>query len=229
MSHNPARLEQPHHRHRQPELTDGIRHSDIMKRHGGGAGMPSMAMREKTRHGVGVTLFEGAFVVRHEVMFSGNSIGFGVHETGDRLVRVQKGSMFVIVEDDGERKIRPLSEGGYFQAARGLRYGFATSGVDGVELLIVETPDYDKGWTQLEEPTVGTATMPMAAPAAEVMGSTRARDLDAATHAQAEEMAAQQGRRRTPSASTAAAAQPNANSTNSIGVNPRPSGPPREE
>lgn len=228
MSYNPTRLENKNRQRPTPGLEDGTRHSHIVKKYGGASLIPNAANKIKTQLGYQVPLFASAdFVTRHEVMHQASNTGLGYSETGDRTILVRRGTLFVAFENEsGVRESVKLPNGNCFHAPRGMKYGLATSGVDGVELYITESVDYEKGWKALEAVTIGQGHDDIQDEVSVIAAPVR-RQANPVTVAQAQEMAtASATHRRQPRATGPVAG---ASSTNAVGVNLRPSGPPVEE
>lgn len=226
MSFNPTRLQQTQNqRVRTPPPNTGRTHAQIMARHN--ASREPIGPRTKTPYGFYELAFgSDAFEVRRETMHAGSSIGYGCNETGDRVVVVERGILFAFLSDEeGNVTNMRLTPGAVLQAPRGRKHGYATSGDDGVEILVIETSGYAAGWEQLQAATE-TAR---AAPATSAPMPVRPRDraLDEVTQAQAQQEGEVRSRRRAKSAD-GPSREINANSTNVIGVNPRPTGIPSE-
>jgi hypothetical protein len=220
-----AEVEQARGRRENMDVNAGIRHSEIVKREGVARGVPTDAKRTNTAHGLAYELFDcQAFQVRHEVLYAKNSTGVGINDEGDRVVIVQRGVLFATVEDEkGNLVYRQLQVGGVLQAKRSTRYALASSGVDSVELLVIETPDYDKTWKVLGDPVVTEGAENQLASATSLVTAVAPRNaaLDAKTREQAAAASGQPVR----VATKKAAGGPDT----VLGVNPRPSGPPVEE
>lgn len=229
MSFNPTRIAQSANRSNQtrtPGPGAGRTHAQIMAKQN--VTRTPIGPRTQTRHGYTELAFEGKeFIARRESMHAGNSIGYGLNPGGDRMVFVESGMVFGFLADElGDVQTIKMGPGHVLRAPRGVKHGYATSGVDGADVLVVESVDYDKGWKQLQSATETARAAPNgAAPIATTLAP-RDRSLDAATKAQAEEVAAVRGRRRAKVDGPATDINPN--STNSIGVNPKPMGPPVE-
>lgn len=223
MSFNPTRLQQnQNQRVRTPPPNTGRTHAQIMARHNAST-RESIGPRTKTPYGFYELAFgSDAFEVRRETMHAGSSIGFGINETCDRVVVVERGILFAFVPDaDGNVSTLRLTPGAVLQAPRGRKHGYATSGDDGVELLVVEPAGYAEGWKQLQPSTETARAAPMTSAPLPVQPRNRA--LDEVTKTQAQDEGATRSRRRAKSVD----GQPtelNANSTSVIGVNPRPGG-----
>lgn len=232
----------------------GTKHSEIMKRRGVGVTVP-MEDREPTPHGFTAGVFSGDFVVRHEVIGAGNNLGFGVNKKGDRVIRVSSGQLFVFVSDKenkGNKTILKIIAGRYFRAPKGLKYGLAASGTEDVELMVIESPNYADGWKLLEEGETREVSNVLAGvhpEEATSVESSQLIDVDLVETrtkrrrrtSKAKEQALSQARKNKkvskviPQAANGAGqrvgrnASTNANSATVVGVNPRPSGPPKEE
>jgi len=226
MSFNPTRLDpafKSRSNHRQPPPGAGTTHSQIALKYARPRTVPP-GDKKSTPHGHAVTLFTTPdFVVRHEVMFQKNNIGIGVNPKGDRSICLIKGTLFVNFEQNGVMQMVRLAEGNYFHFPKGTKYSLATSGTDGADFSVVESVGYEKTWTQIETPTAGeeiSGNVEYEVAAPQVVR--RQQDPNAVANAleQAQQAAA---RRRSPK--QAAAAAWSSNSANTIGVNPRPSGP----
>lgn len=224
MSFNPTRLQQnQNQRTRTPPPNTGRTHSQIMARHN--TERESIGPRTKTPYGFCEVAFASeAFEVRRETMHAGSSIGYGINETGDRVVTVERGILFVFVPDENDTvNTLRLTPGAVLQAPHGRKHGYATSGDDGVELMVIESAGYAAGWKQLQPATETARAAPVTSAPLPVQPRNRA--LDDVTQAQAQEAGATRARRRAKS-DDAPSREINANSTSSLGVNPRPSGIP---
>lgn len=230
MSWNPTRLEKKNAQRIVPPNA-GTRHSDIVKKYGGSSLVPAGSNKIQTKFGYHIPLFScDNFNARIEIMYQSSSTGFGFNPTGDRTLLIRRGTLWVLIENDkGFKESIKLPEGNSFHAPKGTKYGLATSGVDGVELYVCETPGYDKDWAVIDEPVIGEIPASAMEESQSIVATPTVRKIqDPVTVAQAKEMAeAVQARRRTPKPQDTSPI--NANSTNSNGVNLRPSGPPREE
>lgn len=160
MSYNPVRHAnfntQNQKKQYVPKPGDGIRHSDIMRKAGVGVTLATTSARKPTAFGYHSEVFNGKdFNVRFEVLFPGNKTAYGANEKAERHIRVIRGSVYVTHEfGESEKAVTHLKVGGAFSAPRGTKYALATSGSEEVELLIVESPNYEKHWKQLEEPVL---------------------------------------------------------------------------
>jgi hypothetical protein len=166
------------------------------------------------------------------MIYAGNHTGFGVNEKADRVVRILSGSVYIteeVIRRGGkpERRIRKLPAGHHFTIPRGKRVGYGTSGVDFAEVFVVENKDYADTWEVLEDATFNEGIQPLEKPSLEL---SRHRDHNANSKAmqQAEMMKARrvagQRRKGTRKVDNAAGANPNSGTT--LGINPRPMGPP---
>jgi mannose-6-phosphate isomerase-like protein (cupin superfamily) len=227
MSFNPTRLEPNKQMHRpsSPPPGAGITHSDIMKKHGGASYAPA-GNKKQNAHGYSVDLFSTeAFCTRFDVIHSKNNIGLGVNPDGDRTFVVLKGTAYVTTEVNGVRDVLKIMAGNCFHAPRNTIHSIGTSGTDGVELHMVETPDYAKTWKQIDAATIGEP-VDFSDVHSMVTPSVR-RGPDPRTVAQAQDMAAAADlRRRTPKKQSGGGVPVSANSANVIGANPRPGGIP---
>lgn len=223
--YNPARAEgKLHTRRRVYDPHAGLKHSDIVRKAGVGTSAPELAKREKTNHGYSANVFSGfKFVVRHEVVYAGNSIGFGVNNKGDRVFFVRLGVLFATVElPDGSRTVFPVTQGTCFRAPKGTKYGYATSGTSDLEMDVIETPNYSDSWEVIGEATTRMTVEPVLA-APDVTLPTR-RKLASKAKDQAISMAVEQQQlRRRQTKGIAKSFNPN--SGTQVGVNLKPMGP----
>lgn len=132
----------------------GIKHSDIMKRQGVGITVP-MTGREVTPHGFSAVIMESdAFTVRSEVIASGNNLGCCFNPKQDRMILVQRGSLFIQLTDDTtqESTTHRLQQGANVKIPKGLVHMIAASGTEDSEVLFVEEPNYSAGLQWLKAP-----------------------------------------------------------------------------
>lgn len=240
MTFNPVRAENFNKRNRpRHELNPhaGIKHSDIMKRQGVGVTIP-LDSRVNTPNGISALLFSGEdFVVRSELVASGNASDFGMNECDDRVYVIRNGVLFVRVgQEDGSSKMMQFQSGDVFRAPKGTKYSVAASGTHDVELLVIETANYDAGWQTIETGVAAglgaNVVLSGESPSVDVPRIERRRDQTLAK-AQAEEIAAPRRRKLRMSASTELSAGGNVRATRGsdpnsgtvLGVNPRPMGP----
>lgn len=218
MVYNPARTNQQKKARKAPDPHAGTKHSDIMRRAGVGLTAPVASPKEKTRHGFTAAIFSSPnFVVRHETMFAGNNTGLVVSEDGDRTIRVLRGSIFVFFEDDAGQKIQyQIRADQHLHAPSGVKYGYATSGTEDVELLFIETKDYQV--IELEEPTIRTVNDAVVATPESAIPPRR-------KESPAKEQAVAMARARRRSGTSKVVSPQNINSANMPGVNLRPMGP----
>jgi hypothetical protein len=206
----------------------GTKHSDIVRRQGLGVTIP-MADRTATATGLAAVLMANdKFVVRSEVIGSGNHLGLGMNKKQDRLLIIRVGSLFVQVnneENPQESTFHRLQMGAHIKLPAGLVYKIAASGTEDSEVLFVEEPDYAAGFEYLERPeTRGLSAESVLTGNTPFVTSERRTDQSVAK-AQAVETATRTARRRPAKLGAAvAAAVTNANSVSVQGVNPRPMG-----
>lgn len=248
MSYNPTRANHRNpsqRRRRKPNPHAGVKHSDIMRRQGFGAGLPADD-RAPTPHGIASRLFEGKdFSVTVEAIGAGNRLEFGVNKKADCVFYVLRGTLYIFVEGDppaeGEKAphdIFQVAAGGRFSAPRGLRHGVAASGTEDVEVLVVRSAGYEKDWEALEqavtretstvrtnevalgpEPVVGAGPLPTETPA---VPQQRRRDQSKAKAAAAKQ-ASRRARRKPKSQTPAPQPQPGGQSVTgaaNVGHNP---------
>lgn len=227
MSYNPVRAAAGFRQNRRKpqDPHSGIKHSDIVKRGGIGITAPMNVGKVNTNTGFSSNIFAGeGFVVRHESVYAGSSVGFGVNDTGDRVIHVLRGSLFAVVESNGSTINQQIHVGGHILAPRGYKHGYATSGTLDCEILIIETPKYFDGWVSLT-PGVVSNNAPTHSVPTETAAPLRERDNSQAK-LQAEMSARSKGKRRPKTVSEAAN---NINSANQLGVNPRPGNFPTDD
>ena len=218
MVYNPARANRNQKAKRAPNPHAGVKHSDIVRRNGVGLNAPMSVSKENTKHGMSAPIFEApGFSVRYETVFAGNNTGIGVSEEGDRTIRVLRGSLFVFFEDENGVSIQyQIRADQHLNAPRGVRHGYATSGTEDVEILVVESADYK--WTLTGESVVTSAPdAVIASPAASIPPRR--------TESPAKEQALELQRQRRRPAKNKVVSPQNANSANAAGVNLRPMGP----
>jgi hypothetical protein len=150
-------------------------------------------------------------------------------------VYIVGGSVYVMTQKSGEEPVTTLLARGHFiNLPHGTAHEFATTATEDVEMFVVETLLYSRHVEQLTPPEVGKAKFDAAAFGVNTTPTytpRRGQDPVAVQNQIALAQAVAQ-RRQTmgnngglgPMGHTA----PDAN-VNVIGVNPRPSGPPREE
>lgn len=162
MPHNPHRSKAlARKRQRAAAVSAGTKHSDIMKRRKIGRNAPATD-QIKTNHGFKKFVFScKAFTQTFECLYAGNNTGFGVNHTGDRIIKVERGTVYVTTADvekstnvQTNKDIRKFGEGAFINLTRGTGYSLATVGNIDVELLITETTGYDKKWILLDETSV---------------------------------------------------------------------------
>jgi hypothetical protein len=170
MSYNPVRALPHVVARRQPSLTDGVKHSDILKRKG--IYVAANAIPEKTAFGVHYKVFEGKkLLVRNEVMSPSNHTGMGSNAKGERYIILLSGTLYAIIEEKGEQTTRKLSTGMNAGFTPGTKYALATDGINDAEFTVIETTGYAKGWKrttdQVSKPgeitvsTAGTKNIPV--------------------------------------------------------------------
>jgi mannose-6-phosphate isomerase-like protein (cupin superfamily) len=254
MSFNPVRAANFHRNRgkgtRHPnDPHAGTKHSDIVRRQGLGVTVP-FSSRIATPSGFAATLMAtDKFVVRSEVIGAGNHQGLGRNAKHDRMLILRVGSLFVQVNEVDKGSDEPvatfhrLQEGSHFCIPRGTTHKIAASGTEDAEVLFIEEPHYQRGFEYYEQPEVRglspESTLTAAAPDAR-LGPVSTRRIDQTIAKTQAVQAAQSARRRrpgkrvgTPMPSGAQTVSgevnvgrhaPEANSSNVVGVNPRPMG-----
>lgn len=107
-----------------------------------------------TETGYGRTLFENdRFVVRHQVLAPGSSIGFGLHPSSDRFVYVASGRVYVVTERAGQREVNNVSAGHDFIAKACDKHGYGAHSDSDAVLIVTEAPNYEAGWIAIEAAT----------------------------------------------------------------------------
>lgn len=155
MSYNPTRAlkDSQSKKVRATNPHAGTKHSQIIRKAGLGASSFSTLASKKTTYGFSTPILESKdFTVKVEIIGPGNNLGLGVNEKGDRFIKVLKNKLFIQREVEGELVVEMINPDHIFVAKQGTKYSLATSGLDSVELLIVESSNYQKNWKQLENP-----------------------------------------------------------------------------
>jgi hypothetical protein len=227
MSYNPARMAPGglKRRRQAPDPHAGTKHSDIVRARGVGFTVGSTVNRELTPQGFSVPVFDGeGFSVRQEAMTALNHAGTVVNQVGDKVVRVNRGVLFVtLYGSDGVPVTKSIAEGGCVELPKGTKYALATGTLD-AELLVVESPDYASTTEMISAPEAINQQAPMVVPAT---AQATPRRTGTKAHEQAAQLVAQQqparqGRRPAARANRNDTSFDNPNSANAIGVNPRP-------
>lgn len=208
---------------RQQNPHAGTKHSDIVRKHGVGVGAPIKQVLKRSAHGRFSPIFDcDSFSVRYELFMAGNNSGVGVNPKGERTIRILRGSLFVTYEDTkGEVVSERIHQGAHLHVPANVKHSYATSGTSDVELLFIETPQYEDGWERLTDATLlcEDASMIMATPTAAKSGR---RDSNKAKE-QAVRSAARKARRvGTKVVSPQDALAASGASAVSVGVNPKP-------
>lgn len=231
--HNPTR--QSGRRNKKQRIYDphaGTKASDVRRAAQASSAAP-VGDRQSTGHGYIVPVFSNDdFSAYYEMIYAGNHTGFGSNEEADRVVRVLSGNLYLTEEitrrdSKPERKIRKLPPGSHVALPRGKKYGYGTSGTDFAEVYIVETQGYADGWHTDEEATFNNESQFIEKPVGELKPPRDPRRTDTKAMQQAEMMKARKGKlQRRKGVRRVDGAADNPNSATSIGVNPRPMGPP---
>lgn len=241
MSYNPIRAagKNNHSRtQRTPNPHSGTKHSDIIRRRGVGKFATDSA-KEDNKHGFSSNVFScESFVQRYVCLYAGNNTGMGVNKKGCRTIRVMAGTLYVTfvnkvktTSDAGEVDVSDVAdivackEGQVTNLPKGTRYSLAASGTANVELLITETANYQDTWKELGDASVNTPkSVTMVPPSS----SRRPRGESKALQ-QAQRLSNKKGNAQVHAQlETVRRTNDNINSSTHIGVNPRPSGPPRD-
>lgn len=242
MSYNPTRAagRNKRRKNRTHNPHAGVKHSDIIKRRGVGFDAPT-AERTDTRHGFSSEAFScDSFTQRYSCIFAGNNTGIGYTDSGDRSVRVQAGTLYVTIlnkvketDEDGKVEVKDVADiqsfttGHVVNLRAGTRYSLAASGTTNVELIITESAGYNDNWKELEEATVGVPQDVAFVPPA-VAAPRRERGQSKA-YQQAQQIGKQKGKVTAAAEGRRSSVTQNVNSSAVVGVNPRPSGPPKDD
>lgn len=166
MSYNPIRAKGTNFAKKKKVVykNHGSRHSDIVRKRGVGVAHP-LGSTERTFSGFKSESFRcDNFVQYYERLDAGNNKGFGINRQGDRVIFLVSGSLFVTkgsVDEKGncgDKDTVRVAQGGYIKLPRGTGYEIATSGTMDVEMIVTETPDYDKTWEPLGDITIREVT-----------------------------------------------------------------------
>jgi hypothetical protein len=158
MPYNPHRSKQlVRQRQRTEAIGAGIKHSEILKRRKIGKTAP-VANQLNTPHGFRKEVFEcKTFSQVFECLYAGNNTGFGVNFSGDKTIKVERGTVYVSTatvdkntHEQTNKNIQKIGEGAFINLPRGTAYSLATTGNIDVELLITETAGYSKKWIMLD-------------------------------------------------------------------------------
>lgn len=122
------------------------------------------ALRKDDAIGYSREVFAGGhFEVVHKVISPDAAIGLGLHPTGERVLWVLGGLLYVTLDlPNGGSTLRTVAPGAAFIAPPGTRYGLATDGTSDAVLLMVQTPGYELGWKQIEANVSPLEAPPMA-------------------------------------------------------------------
>lgn len=179
----------------------------------------------KTETGSVVKLDSGLIEAFYETIMGGNSTGILVNKTGERHVRVIRGTLCVVTDGNPDQI---LDEGGHICFKKGTKFGYSPYGLDAVEIFVVQTKDYVKSLKVLKkgEKINPSDPAPMyetaAVREARADGSVRLRrSKPSMKEAIATQAAAKRSRKET-AISRKTAVQENANSSAAIGVNLKP-------
>lgn len=237
MSYNPKRIKNNKSKFaaKQRAQTGGRTHGAVLRSQGIGHAVPAGAERVKTANGVRATVFSGKdFSSYYECIFAGNNLGFGVHRTGDKSVRVLKGTLFLITApavavdgaleiDNTAKQVSKIVEGSYVNLPAMTAYSLSTSGSIDVELLVTESAGYADGWVEVEGGVATASDVPFHAPAGVVDGSARrVNSAHERTVAETQAMGRRQRKQQALQARQSPTAPINSNSASVIGVNPMP-------
>lgn len=225
--HNPNRSL---HQRRQPPPGAGISHASIMRKHSGPSSVPA-GDRTPTKTGFSISLFEGeSFATRFEVIGPRCTTGQLRNKTDDRTIFVVAGTIFVTTFVENEEPVTvKMHEGTFFSAPRGTVYEIATS-TGAVELYFSEALLYSMHLEELTPAIVGESRPDedfVENRVASPTPVTRQQNPKAVQYQIEQANASVQRRERQKAAGIGVNAH-SAN-VNAIGVNPAPSGPPRED
>ena len=220
--YNPAR-QQPHKKKRRPQPSPhaGTKHSDIMKRRGVGLTAPAYSSQKRMPFGYISDVFScDDFEVKHVIIYQGNSLGYGFHPSKDRTIRVLRGDCFVHYEGkSGHVETQRLQTDEHMHAKRNANYGIATSGTTPVELLFIQSVNYEEDWETLQPAEFANKVPELSTPPTASIPSRRPKSESKALQQAAKKP------RRAPAQRVPAQQQSNVNSGTFFGVNPRPMGP----
>ena len=218
MSHNPMRGQKnANRRRRQVDPFSGVKHSDIMKRRGGGSVIHAdVRSRITTDNGWRVEVFKSDdFEVYLEYICAKNSTGIFKNEDQERVIRVLSGSVFI----SHSGQFTHLLTGHSFVCKRNEEYELATEATSDAELIICQGPGYDQNMEIVRPADQANATP--ANPEPPIPTQITQRRGNSKAMAQAEEIQASRvSAKRTPVKKKRA---PLANQVET-GVNPRPVG-----
>lgn len=201
-----------------------------MRKHSGPSSVPA-GDRTPTVTGFSISLFEcESFATRFEVIGPRCTTGQTVNRNDDRTIYVVAGLVFATTLVTGEEPATvKLQAGTFFSVPRGTVYELATSNGP-VEMYVTESMLYDMHAEHLTPPVVGESNPEedfvedrVAAP----LPVTRQQNPKAVQYQIDQANAAAQRRERQKSAAGVGVSAHSANVA-SIGVSPKPSGPPRE-
>jgi len=197
---------------------DGVKHSDIMKRRGGGSVIQAdVRTRITTDTGWRVEVFKSDdFEVYLEYICAKSSTGVFKNEDQERVIRVMSGSIYV--SSDGQ--FTHLLTGHSFVCQRNKEYELATEATTDAELMICQGSGYDQNM-EVVTPSDQVNTIP-ANPPATIPTQITSRRSDSKAMAQATEIEQTRAAKRTP-VKRAKKRAPLANQVET-GVNPQPVG-----
>lgn len=198
----------------------GLKHSDIVKATASSS-IANNASRVKTTTGFNLPLANSPdFTVRQEHIAGGNNTGLKLNKKGDLHILVQHGTLFVNIKNGENIETTRLLAGQSLYLGRGTVYGIATLANEYAEVLIVESVNYGKTLQVVGPPEAVNDKVVEAARALDQA----ARIDNSKTMAQAKEIAALRSRRDSGALrrETNATGAVTANSSNVIGVNPKP-------
>lgn len=159
MSYNPTRHgAQARQAKRQRRLDPhaGTKLSDIIARQGPQAAtIDDLRNKVPTPRGWKVDQFKGkTFEMVFEFICANNSTGEVLHKSKDRSLRVLSGEIFVQINGNTAR----MRAGHAIALPSKTKYTLATSGTQDAEVIFCQGANYEKGLSQLTEPTLNDFT-----------------------------------------------------------------------